>query len=76
MTSRKAPAVIFDGVLSDTERLHAEVKSRIVEERFSIHLSVEEVSERFAGMMEAVMFRRLVEERNLPYDDAYIRLPS
>lgn len=51
-------AVIFDmdGVLSDTQKLHAEAQSRILEE-YGVKMSSEEITRKYAGKPSGTLFR-------------------
>ena len=57
-------AIIFDmdGVLSDTQRLHASVESSLLAERATT-ISPEEITERYAGMADAEFFRAVLGAR-------------
>ncbi|HEY1085760.1 MAG TPA: HAD family phosphatase [Candidatus Saccharimonadales bacterium] len=59
----KKLGVIFDmdGVVSDTQKFHAEVESRLLEE-FNIQLSPEEITKRFSGVADDVMFQQIFDE--------------
>ncbi len=62
--SRKAKkkAVIFDmdGVISDTQELHAEVESALLNE-YGIVMTPEEIAREYAGVSDRAMFRELFE---------------
>lgn len=62
-------AVIFDmdGVISDTQKLHAKVESEILGE-FGINISPEEVTERYAGVKTEEFFDDLLRSQPKPYD--------
>ena len=51
-------AVIFDmdGVLSDTQKLHAEAQSKILEE-YGVKMSPEEITRKYAGKPPGTLFR-------------------
>jgi HAD superfamily hydrolase (TIGR01509 family) len=57
MGSAAVRAVIFDmdGVISDTQRLHAEGESRMLVD-WGVHLSADEITERFAGLADHDFF--------------------
>lgn len=60
-------ALIFDmdGVIADTEVLHGEVESQILS-RYGVKISGAELSHRFAGVPEAVVWPTLQREYQLP----------
>ena len=62
-------AVIFDmdGVISDTQKLHAQVDSQILSE-YEIIISPDELSDRFAGVRNEDYFDVLLREKGQPYD--------
>jgi beta-phosphoglucomutase family hydrolase len=62
-------AVIFDmdGVISDTQKLHAEVESKLLA-RFGVVLSPEEITKRYAGVRTREFFSRLLEEQGAVFD--------
>lgn len=68
------PCVIFDmdGVLADTEILQAKVKSKILKEFFSVDLRPVALTTRYAGMMEKVMFEKVIAELGLSYSESRI----
>lgn len=59
-------AVIFDmdGVVSDTQKFHAEVESRLLKE-FDIHLSPREITKQYAGVADEAMFEELFKKYNV-----------
>lgn len=61
-------AVIFDmdGVISDTQKLHAAVESKLLA-RFGIDLSPEEISRRYAGVKTKEFFSQLLEEKKINF---------
>ena len=62
-------AVIFDmdGVISDTQKLHAKVESTILA-GFGIHLSPEEITMRYAGVRTREFLSDLLNAQEKPYD--------
>jgi HAD superfamily hydrolase (TIGR01509 family) len=54
-------AIIFDmdGVLSDTQRLHASVEAELFHER-GVAISAAEITERYAGVADAEFFRAVL----------------
>ena len=58
--------IIFDmdGVISDTQDLHAEIESSVLK-RFGINLSPDEITARFAGVGDKVMFSTLFSEHGV-----------
>ncbi len=68
MTSQSR-ALLFDldGVLSDTQTLHAEVES-VVLAQHGITIEPEEISRRFSGVKNEEWFRSLAEEKNQAID--------
>jgi len=62
-------AVIFDmdGVISDTQKLHAEVESEILK-RYEIILSPEEITHRYAGVKTEEFLKELLINQTKRYD--------
>lgn len=62
-------AVIFDmdGVISDTQKLHAKVESEILR-RFNIYLTPDEITHRYAGVRTQDFFKDLLDKQNQRYD--------
>jgi HAD superfamily hydrolase (TIGR01509 family) len=62
-------AVIFDmdGVISDTQKLHAKIESDILS-RFEINFSPEEITEKYARVKTIQFFGKLLKDRLNPYD--------
>lgn len=62
-------ALIFDmdGVISDTEVLHGEAESQILK-RYGIEIAGADLSHRFAGVPEAVVWPILKQEYHLDFD--------
>lgn len=62
-------AVIFDmdGVLSDTQTLHARVESKLFR-RFGIDLAPDQITERYAGVRTSEIFATLLGERGIVVD--------
>ncbi len=60
-------AVIFDmdGVISDTQKFHAEAESRLLK-KHGITMKPEEITRRFAGVSDDEMFETIFSERNKP----------
>lgn len=65
-------AVIFDmdGVIADTQKIHARVESEVLRERFGLVVHPDEISRRFSGVSGKDMFAALFAEagRDSPYD--------
>jgi HAD superfamily hydrolase (TIGR01509 family) len=62
-------AVIFDmdGVISDTQKLHAKVEEEILS-RFGICISSEEITKRYAGVKTNEFFDELLKRQEQPYN--------
>ena len=62
-------AVIFDmdGVISDTQKLHAKVESELLL-RYGVDLSPDEITRRYAGVKTREFFAELLDEKGLSYD--------
>jgi HAD superfamily hydrolase (TIGR01509 family) len=62
-------AVIFDmdGVISDTQKLHARVEEEILS-RFGISISSEEITKRYAGVKTNEFFDELLKRQEQPYN--------
>lgn len=58
-------AVIFDmdGVISDTQSLHAKAESEILK-RYGVNLSPEEITKRYAGVKTSEFTKKLLDEVN------------
>ncbi len=65
----KIKAIIFDmdGVISDTQKLHANVESEILA-RFNIDICPEEITRKYAGMKTSEVFNDLLRGQSQPYD--------
>jgi beta-phosphoglucomutase family hydrolase len=63
-------AVIFDmdGVISDTQKLHAKIESEIFS-RFGLNLTPEEITKRFAGRRIKEMFEEVLKDRDYSLDE-------
>ena len=61
--------VIFDmdGVISDTQTLHAKVESKILQ-RFNINLTPQEITRKYGGIRTKDFFKILLSKQNQPYD--------
>lgn len=61
--------IIFDmdGVISDTQKLHARVESDLLS-RYGINLTPEEVTRRYAGMNTRKIFDEILRQQTAPYD--------
>lgn len=59
-------AVIFDmdGVISDTQKLHAEVESELLQ-RYGITIAPEEITRKYAGVRTADFFNDLLNDKNI-----------
>ena len=68
--SQPIRAVIFDmdGVVSDTQRIHAAVESEILAE-YGIHIAPDDISARFAGISGKIMFATYFSEASVPMPD-------
>lgn len=68
MQGNNISAVIFDmdGVISDTQKLHAAVESRILK-RYGIKFSPAEISRRYAGVKTIEFFNELLSQQPRPY---------
>lgn len=66
-----AKAVIFDmdGVISDTQTIHATVESNILSS-YGIHMTPQQITDRFAGVKDSVMYETLFKEHGIPADIA------
>lgn len=65
----KITAIIFDmdGVISDTQKLHAKVDSEILN-RFGINISPDEITRKYAGMKTSKVFDDLLKNQSQSYD--------
>lgn len=61
--------VIFDmdGVLSDTQKLHSQIESELLN-RFGIGLTPAEITKRYAGVKTRTFFDELLRMQSKPYD--------
>jgi HAD superfamily hydrolase (TIGR01509 family) len=68
MSNTKNKGVLFDldGVISDTQDLHAEVESEYLRE-FNIHIQPDALSARFAGFGDKQMFKTLFAEHGMKH---------
>ena len=59
-------AIIFDmdGVISDTQKLHAEIEQKLLR-KHGINLSINEISKQYAGVPGKVMFTDLFKKYNI-----------
>jgi len=62
-------AVIFDmdGVISDTQCLHAQVESEILK-RYEINFTPEEITHKYAGVKTEEFFKELLDQQSKRYD--------
>lgn len=62
-------AVIFDmdGVISDTQKLHASVEEKLLQ-RFGIRIKASEITEKFGGMPTKEIFKKLFKENKVSTD--------
>lgn len=62
-------AVIFDmdGVISDTQKLHASIESEIFG-RFGINITPEEITRQYAGTVTRELFEKLLSQQDASYD--------
>ena len=54
----------MDGVISDTQNLHAEIESRLLAQ-YDVHLSAQEITRRYAGRRTAEFFEELLKEKGV-----------
>lgn len=68
-THNKIKAVIFDmdGVISDTQMFHAQAESETLK-TFNIYLTPQELSTRYAGIPDQIMFRQILRRFNKQAD--------
>jgi beta-phosphoglucomutase len=57
----------MDGVISDTQKLHAAVESELLSD-FDIHLSPEEISKKYSGVKTGEFFVELLNTQSKAYD--------
>lgn len=57
----------MDGVISDTQKLHAKVEQEILS-RFGINISSEEITKRYSGVKTSEFFDDLLKNQPQPYD--------
>lgn len=64
-------AVIFDmdGVVSDTQKFHAEAESLVLK-KYGISMAPEDITYRYAGVSDDVMFREIFEENGIKLESA------
>lgn len=69
MDNYKIQAVIFDmdGVISDTQKLHAKVESDLLG-RHDINIPPEEITRKFAGVKTSEFFDELLKNQPKPYN--------
>ena len=62
--------VIFDmdGAISDTQKLYAEAESCLLRDRLNISITALEITQRFAGVRDSVMFEQLLVENGIPFN--------
>lgn len=62
-------AVIFDmdGVISDTQKLHAKVEAGILS-KFGINISPEEITLRYSGVRTKEFFKELLTEAKVDFN--------
>lgn len=62
-------AVIFDmdGVISDTQKLHSLVESKLLQ-RYGIEISPEEITQKYSGVRTKDFFDELLQKQQLEYD--------
>jgi HAD superfamily hydrolase (TIGR01549 family) len=62
----KMKAIIWDmdGVISDTQKLHAQVESELLA-RYKINLSPETITKRYAGLRTADFFQELLNDKGI-----------
>jgi beta-phosphoglucomutase family hydrolase len=62
-------AIIFDmdGVISDTQKLHAKVESEILGE-YGVFISPEEITMKYAGVKTGEIFKELLENKNVDFN--------
>lgn len=61
--------IIFDmdGVISDTQKLHAQVESDLLN-RYGINIPPEEITRKYAGMKTSKIFDDLLKKQSKPYN--------
>ena len=69
MVLARKKAVIFDmdGVISDTQKLHAEVESALLKE-YGIVMTPDAITRQYAGVSDEIMFAALFEKHNVRTD--------
>lgn len=65
----KIQAIIFDmdGVISDTQKLHAKVESRLLRE-YGIDISPQDITKKYAGVKTSEFFEELLRVQKIPYN--------
>lgn len=58
----------MDGVLSDTQKFHAEVESKLLHE-FGIKMSPQEITSRYAGVSDEQMFKEIFSNHHVEVSD-------
>lgn len=66
-TKLKAIIIDMDGVISDTQKVHAKVESDILG-KFGVHIEPDEITRRYAGMKAKNFFHDLLKDQPMPYD--------
>lgn len=62
-------AIIFDmdGVISDTNQIHAQIESELLK-LFNINISEEEIIAKYSGVRTDHFFRKLLQQNNIEHD--------
>lgn len=66
--------IIFDmdGVISDTQKFHAQAESMVFK-KYGIDISPEEITRKYAGIKDIVTFAEIIKKYNLPVDKETLR---
>ncbi len=67
MTEIKAVIFDMDGVVSDTQKLHASVEESLLK-KYGIKMDVEEITEKYAGVPDRKVFERIFRDNNILVD--------
>ena len=67
MTEIKAIIFDMDGVISDTQKLHALVEEEILR-RYGVNLSPEEITQKYAGTTDREFFEKIFNDHNISVD--------
>lgn len=64
MTRKKAVIFDMDGVVSDTQRFHVVIESKLLKE-FGIHMKPDDITKKYAGIADEVMFEELFKRKGI-----------